>query len=351
MRQNKGLFIGSIIIVLFLGLVTVWSTASDLFYSQLSFVIAGVIIVFLVSRLDTKSLFSISNILYFFSLFLLILTMVIGQNIRGSVRWIDLGFFNLQTSEIVKPLLAIFYSSYLVQNKITRWRDFFKFILISMIPVVLVAIQPDLGSALTLICLPLVLLIFSGHLKKVLVLGVTIFAIGFPLESKLLKPYQRQRIETFINPYTDPQGAGYNVIQATIAVGSGGVFGKGVKLGTQSHLNFLPERHTDFIFASFVEEFGLVGAAFLLVAYYFIFSTCLASAKIVKDPKDSYLSVSIFSIFLFQTIVNVGMNLGVMPVTGITLPLFSYGGSSLLSFAILIGLQLRQLDLITPFEI
>jgi rod shape determining protein RodA len=351
MRPNKGLFISALILVLILGLITIWSTAPELFFTQLAFVIAGVIIVFLLSRFDTRTFFSISNFLYIASILLLILTMLIGRNIRGSIRWIDLGLFNLQTSEIVKPLLAIFYASYLSQNKISKWLDLLKFLFLSLIPVVLVAIQPDLGSALTLICLPLALLVFTGHLKKILIIGAIFLAIAVPLESKFLKPYQRQRFETFVNPYKDPQGAGYNVIQATIAVGSGGIFGKGVKLGTQSHLSFLPERHTDFIFASFVEEFGMVGATFLLIAYFIIFNTILRSGKIQRDSQASLLSLSVFTIIAFQTIVNIGMNLGVMPVTGITLPLFSYGGSSLLSFAILIGLELRQLDLITPFEI
>jgi rod shape determining protein RodA len=351
MRPNKGLFITALFLVLILGLVTVWSTAPELFFTQLEFVVAGIIIVFLLSRIDTRTFFSISTGLYIASIVLLILTMLIGRNIRGSVRWIDLGFFNLQTSEIIKPLLAIFYATYLTQNKIKKWKDLLLFLFLSIIPVILVVIQPDLGSALTLFCLPLVLLVFTGQLKKLLIIGVIFFAIAIPLESKFLKPYQRQRIETFINPYKDPQGAGYNVIQATIAIGSGGIVGKGVKLGTQSHLNFLPERHTDFIFASFVEEFGLIGATFLLSAYFVILRTCLVSGKILKDSRASLLSLSVFTILAFQTVVNIGMNLGVMPVTGITLPLFSYGGSSLLSFALLIGLQLRQLDLITPFEI
>jgi rod shape determining protein RodA len=351
MRPNKGLFIASIILVLVLGLITIWSTVPDLFFTQLEFVIAGIIIVFLLSRIDTRTLFSVSTGFYIVSILLLVLTMIIGRNIRGSVRWIDLGLFNLQTSEIVKPFLAIFYSTYLSQNELKKWKDFLKFLLILLLPVALIVVQPDLGSALTLVCLPLALLVFTGHLKKLLIVGVIFFAIAIPLESRVLKPYQRQRIETFINPYKDPQGAGYNVIQATIAVGSGGIIGKGVKLGTQSHLNFLPERHTDFIFASFVEEFGLVGATFLLAAYFMIFRICLQTGKILKDRRASLLSLSVFSIMAFQTVVNIGMNLGVMPVTGITLPLFSYGGSSLLSFAMLIGLQLRQLDLITPFEV
>jgi len=351
MRPNKGLFIASLILVLVLGLVTIWSTAPELFFTQLEFVIAGIIIVYLLSRVDTRTFFSLATGFYIASILLLILTMVVGRNIRGSVRWIDLGFFNLQTSEIAKPMLAIFYASYLTNNKLNKWLDFLKFLFLAIIPVGIVVIQPDLGSALTLMCLPLALLVFTGHFKKLLIIGAIFIAIVIPLESKFLKPYQRQRIDTFINPYKDPQGAGYNVIQATIAVGSGGVFGKGVKLGTQSHLNFLPERHTDFIFASFVEEFGLIGATFLLSAYFIIFNTCLKTAKILKDNRASLLSLSVFTIMAFQTVVNIGMNLGVMPVTGITLPLFSYGGSSLLSFAILLGLQLRQLDLITPFEI
>lgn len=345
------MFISSLLLVLILGLVTIWSTAPDLFFSQLEFVVAGIILVLLLVRIDNRTFFSLSTGLYIASILLLVVTMIVGRNIRGSVRWIDLGFFNLQTSEIIKPFLAIFYASYLSRNKLIRWVDLIRFLFISLIPVVLVMMQPDLGSALTLICLPLVLLIFTGNLKKLLIIGFIFAVITIPLESKILKPYQRDRIETFINPYKDPQGAGYNVIQATIAVGSGGLFGKGVKLGTQSHLNFLPERHTDFIFASFVEEFGLVGATFLLIAYFTIFRTCLYTGMLLKDKQSSLLSLSIFTIFAFQTIVNIGMNLGVMPVTGITLPLFSYGGSSLLSFAILIGLQLRQLDLITPFEI
>lgn len=351
MRPKKGVFILSLILVLVLGLITIWSTAPELFFTQLEFTIAGIIIVLLLSRVDTRTLFSLSTGFYIVSILLLLLTMVVGRNIRGSVRWIDLGFFNLQTSEIAKPLLSIFYASYLGEHSIKKWKDLFIFLVLSFIPVVLVLIQPDLGSALTLFCLPLALLVFTGNLKKLMIIGVIVLVIGTPLESKILKPYQRQRIETFINPYKDPQGAGYNVIQATIAVGSGGVFGKGVKLGTQSHLNFLPERHTDFVFASFVEEFGLIGATCLLFAYYLIFKTCLDVGRFVKDKRISLLTLSVFTIFSFQTIVNIGMNLGVMPVTGITLPLFSYGGSSLLCFAILVGLELRQLDLITPFEI
>ena len=351
MRPNKVLFIVALLLVLVLGLITIWSTAPELFFTQLAFVVTGLIIVLFLRKIDTRTFFSLSTTFYLLSVALLVLTLIIGSNIRGSTRWIDLGLFNLQTSEIVKPLLAIFYASYLSENKLSNWVDLFKFIGLSLIPVILILVQPDLGSALTLTFLTLTLLLFSGQLKKIFIIGIIFLALLVPLESKILKPYQRQRIETFINPYKDPQGSGYNVIQAQIAIGSGGVIGKGVKLGTQSHLNFLPERHTDFIFASFVEEFGLIGAVVLLVSYYLILSTCLQTAKLIKEKKETLLSLSVLSIFAFQATVNIGMNLGVMPVAGITLPLFSYGGSSLISFAILIGLELSQLDLMNPLEI
>lgn len=351
MRQGKGLLITALILIEILSLVTIWSTFPELFLTQLSFIVAGIILVLLLSRADLPLFFSVSVFMYIASLILLISTMIVGRNIRGSVRWIDLGFFNLQTSEIVKPLLAIFYSAYLTGLKKINWKEIFVFLFLAGVPVILIAAQPDLGSALTLTFLPVALLIFCGQIKKLLILGVIATALIIPLESKLLKPYQRQRLETFINPYSDPKGAGYNVIQATIAVGSGKVLGKGVKLGTQSHLNFLPERHTDFIFASYVEEFGLLGAVVLFFAYGVVFRYSLINIKRLKDRALTLLSLSIFLIFLFQFVVNVGMNLGIMPVTGITLPLFSYGGSSLLSFAILVGLELRQLDLIAHFEI
>ena len=351
MKPRKGSIIFVLLLIQILGLVTIWSTAPDLFATQFSFFVSSVIIIFLISQVDIDLLFSLSGALYVTSIILLLLTAVIGKNIRGSVRWIDLGFFNLQTSEIVKPLLAIFYSQFLSKNNLKSMKSFALFMVLAIIPVVLVARQPDLGSALTLLFLPIALLSITGHLKRLLVIGVVAAVILIPLESKFLKPYQRQRIESFINPYKDPKGAGYNVIQATIAIGSGELWGKGVRLGTQSQLNYLPERHTDFIFASFAEEFGFLGIAVLFSAYYFLFSRYLRISSLLRQKSHVLLSLSVFFVFLFQTVVNIGMNLGVMPVTGITLPIFSYGGSSLLSFAILIGLELRLLDLMTPFEI
>lgn len=351
MRQKKGILISALILIEVLSLVTIWSTVPELFLTQLAFVITGAIIIFILVRSDISLLLSLGPGFYIASILLLVITLLVGRNIRGSVRWIDLGLFSLQTSEIVKPMLAIFFSSYLSKFKKMTWKQFLTFLGLAIVPVGLVAIQPDLGSALTLMFLPLALLLAFGQYKKFFVLGFFGLILALTIGPKLLKPYQIQRLETFVDPYSDPRGAGYNVIQSTIAVGSGQIFGKGVKLGTQSHLNFLPERHTDFIFASFVEEFGLVGSIVLILSYVVIFRYALVCVRQLHDPEQILLSFSVFSLFLFQFVVNVGMNLGIMPVTGITLPLFSYGGSSLLSFAILLGLLVRQLDLITPFEI
>lgn len=351
MQKSKAWLYASIGLILTLSLITIWSTAPSLFYTQLSFALIGILIIFLFKKIDISALFSVSWFLYFSSIFLLLITFVVGKNIRGSIRWIDLGFFNLQTSEIVKPLLAIFYSWYLAKRPPKTLKDFVVFISLALFPVLLVAKQPDLGSALTLMFLPVSLLLFIGHFKKVLLSSVVVLMIAIPLEHKLLKPYQKERLETFVNPYRDPKGAGYNVIQATIAVGSGGFWGKGVRLGTQSHLNFLPERHTDFIFASFAEEFGFVGILFLFLSYINVFRYSLYCSRSLKDTSQSLLAFSLFSVIFFQFAVNVGMNLGIMPVTGITLPIFSYGGSSLLSFAIFFGILAQQLDLIPPIEI
>lgn len=351
MRPSKGLVIFCLFLIEVLSLVTIWSTVPELFLTQLSFALVGAIIIYILNKSDINLFFSFSWFLYFLSIFLLVVTMFVGKNIRGSVRWIDFGFFNLQTSELIKPILALFYAQYLANNDLKKMKDFLFFLVVAFIPILMVAKQPDLGSALTISVIPLALLLFSGHGKRLFIVGAVFLLVAVPIESKLLKPYQRERIESFINPYKDPKGSGYNVIQATIAIGSGGVFGKGVKLGTQSHLNFLPERHTDFIFASYAEEFGLVGIGVLVSAYFFLLNYFLKVTSYFKRKQQYLFSLSVFSVFLFQITVNMGMNLGIMPVTGITLPIFSYGGSSLLSFAIFIGLELCLLDLITPFEL
>lgn len=343
---NRGTWYASIIVILSLGLTTIWSTVPELFWIQSIFICLGFLLAFLISRFDIRILFSFSVPFYLLSIILLIVTLVYGQNIRGASRWLVLGDFRLQTSELAKPFLAIFFANFISNYKLNKVKNLLIYLLLAAIPVYLVKVQPDLGSSMVLAVLIIAPLFYSDLPRKYFLILPLILLLTLPLLPKLLHSYQLERVKSFLDPYHDPQGSGYNVIQSVIAVGSGGIIGKGVRLGTQSHLNFLPERHTDFIYASFAEEFGFLGQVILLSAY-FIFLKGLVSIadSLRRDKPLFYLTLGILSVFSFQIVVNIGMNLGLMPVTGITLPLFSYGGSSLLALGIILGLTQGLLDL------
>lgn len=346
MGNKTGLLI-SVGLLLCFGLTTIWSTVPNLFWVQLGFLVIGIFIAITFYKLDLTIAFSLSTFIYIFSIFLLVITLFFGQSIRGATRWIGIGTNQLQTSEVVKPLLALAYAGFLARNSLSQIKNILVYAVLALIPVLLVKAQPDLGSALVLLVLASFMGLFAKiNLRWVVVISLLVLAL-IPLAPLFLKDYQLNRIESFLNPYHDPKGKGYNAIQSVIAIGSGGLIGKGVSLGTQSHLNFLPERHTDFIFASFAEEFGLLGICLVLGAYFYLLSRLFNLSNHQKDKEYRLLSLGILSIFMFQSVVNIGMNLGLMPVTGITLPLFSYGGSSLISFAALIGMSLKLLEL-TP---
>lgn len=339
MSNSRSKILVSLGLILIFSLITIWSTVPNLFFYQLSFLLAGLIIMHYFSKLDLRLLLGLSTPLYIISVLLLLLTLVLGENVRGSTRWLNLKLFSPQTSEFVKPLLILFYANFLASKK--KISTYFA---LALIPFFLVLKQPDLGSALVLLIVPVVLYVSSHFkLKNFLILSFLILIL-IPVGLKFAKPYQLRRIDSFLNPYSDTAGGGYNVIQSIIAVGSGRFMGKGVSLGTQSHLNFLPERHTDFIFASFVEEFGFLGGLFVLVGFFLLLQTMLDTANKLKDSGLYLTQVAIFTLFAFQIFVNIGMNLGLMPVTGITLPLFSYGGSSLISSLAILGLQLNLID-------
>jgi len=343
---NRGIWYASIIVILSLGLTTIWSTVPELFWIQSIFICLGILLALLISRLDIRLLFSFSVPFYLLAIILLIVTLIYGQNIRGASRWLVLGDFRLQTSELAKPFLAIFFTDFISKYKLNKIKNIFIYFLLAAVPVYLIKVQPDLGSSLVLTFLVIAPLFYSDLPRKYFIIFPFILLLTLPFLPKLLHTYQLERLQSFFDPYHDPKGAGYNVIQSVIAVGSGGVIGKGVRLGTQSHLNFLPERHTDFIYASFAEEFGFFGQAILLTAYFIFLKGLISIAGSLRNDKPLfYLTLCIFSIFSFQIIVNIGMNLGLMPVTGITLPLFSYGGSSLLALGIILGLTQGLLDL------
>lgn len=340
MDKKSGLLI-SVGLILSLGLTTIWSTAPSLFLVQVSYLLIGFLVALIFYKFDMSTISGLSMQIYFLTISLLVLTILFGQSARGATRWL----LGMQTSEIAKPLLIISYAGFLTKHRLDRVKNLIIYIFLTLIPVILVKVQPDLGSSLVLFALSSFMGIFAGISGRKIAVLLFFLLLFIPVAPYFLHDYQLDRLESFWNPYHDPRGKGYNVIQSVIAIGSSGLLGKGVRLGTQSHLNFLPERHTDFIFASFAEEFGLLGIIAILLAYYYLLTKLLDIAKNTRDGQNRYLALGVFSVFSFQTLVNIGMNLGILPVTGITLPFFSYGGSSLISFTMLLGISLRLLEL------
>ena len=324
------------ILLFSLGYLTLFSTSPERARDQLIFFIGGYLLYLLVSLID----FQLYKYLYFLSLGLLIFTYVYGEIVYGSARWINFGFFSLQPSELAKVALVITLSSLIAASdkSLSNAKSLLMMCGVFVPLMALVFIQPDLGTSIILISVFVFTLFYAGLNKWFFAtLFVFLGLFSSPLWH-LLKDYQKQRILVFMNPALDVLGSGYNVIQAQIAVGSGGLFGKGFGHGTQSQLNFLPAHWTDFAFASFAEEWGFIGV-FLMVALYLIL--LFAVLHIVYKTKDSYgalLGFGVFVVFFVQFLINVGMNLGVMPVTGIPLPFISYGGSSLLVSFLLLGL-------------
>lgn len=329
------------LVVFSLGLFAILSTSFSVFKSQLIFFIAGIIIYFIICLLDfsfiKRPLFIF--VLYLFSILALFGLFFFGESIRNSVRWYNFGLFNFQPSEIVKiteiVLLAKFLSSS-PQRYLSAKKIILSFLMILPF-ILLIAKQPDLGSALVMLGIWVFMILYLGiNPKYIFIALMSVFLISYPLWNTL-HSYQRERVISFVNPYADPLGSGYNVIQSMVAVGSGEFFGRGFGRGTQSHLRFLPEYRTDFIFAAFSEEWGFLGS-FLLVSFYFgLLYRILTVIKRSKDGFSVLAGFGIFSLLFIQCVVNIGMNLGVLPVTGITLPLVSYGGSSLIATSVILG--------------
>lgn len=328
-----------LVVILVLGWSTIWSTTPSLALSQFIYILVGLLGVLILSRIDPRVYQSLSWPIYFGVIFLLVITDIIGFTSRGSIRWIPLGPVHLQTSELAKIGLILVFGSWFhgAQEKGFKW--LITQMILAAIPIFLVFRQPDLGSALVLGVIWLGMILFSGvNWKYLLLLGLMI-GVVVPVGFKLMKPYQRDRLESFISPYSDPSGSGYNVIQAMIAVGSGRIVGKGVRQGSQSQLRFLPERQTDFAFASFAEEFGFVGVSLLLVSFGVLLWWLAKLSNRLKGYERLVVQGVFFWIF-FQFFVNAGMNMGMMPVTGITLPFVSYGGSSVISLLFGLGIVL-----------
>ncbi|MEA1936518.1 MAG: rod shape-determining protein RodA [Patescibacteria group bacterium] len=346
-KLDTTLFIAIIILVL-LGLIIIFSTSyssvgTDFlnFKKQLIFSIIGVILMISASFFDYRTLKNYTGLLYIIACFVLTAVLFFGISIRGTMGWFDFGLFNFQPVEFVKIIAIIVMAKYL--SKTANCLNDLKRVIISGIyvslPVTLIIFQPDFGSALVLSFIWFSMLFVAGINKKyialIILFGLTLFAGSW---NYVLKDYQKDRISVFINPQADPLGAGYNVIQSTIAVGSGNIWGKGLGHGSQSQLNFLPEKHTDFIFAVIAEEMGLIGVIFMFGLFGIVFQRIF---KIISKTQDNFGKLLVLGasfMIMFHLAVNIGMNMGIMPVTGIPLPFVSYGGSSLISFLLIIGI-------------
>lgn len=320
-----------------IGILVIYSSSPELALQQIIFTIIGMVIFFFISQLDLLSLKNLAKPLYILMVIMLVAVLILGIETRGTLRWFPLGIFNVQPAEFAKPVLILFLSKFWLEHG-PSWRNIFKSLLWFAPPFLLIFKQPDLGSSLTLIAIWLgILLAVHISIKKILILAlITIFVI--PTSWSFLHSYQKERIVSFLAPESDPLGKGYNLIQSTIAVGSGQLLGMGLGRGTQSRLQFLPEFRTDFIFASIAEEMGFLGSLLILSLYLFLLSYCLRVAQKTNNSFNLLVIFGVVSMLLFQIIVNIGMNIGLLPITGITLPLISYGGSSLVSTFLSLGL-------------
>jgi len=298
---------------------------------------------FILSFIQIRFWHSTSYLMYFIFLILLIAVKYFGLTSSGSQRWLNFYFMNLQPSELMKIGLILFLAKYYhrvsIEN-VNRVKFLFIPIFVLIFPVLLVVLQPDLGTALLIAAGGIVVAWLAGVRAKFFAYATLIFISLLPIAISFLKPYQKARILTFLNPEQDPLGAGYQIIQSKIAIGSGGLFGKGFLNGSQGYLDYLPEKHTDFIFTLFSEEFGFSGSIFILLLYGLIISRIVKIGNMTRSNFGKLYCYSFATAFFIYVVVNMGMVLGLLPIVGSPLPIMSYGGSSMM--AIMLGLGIAM---------
>lgn len=329
----------SVVFLIILSVFILNSVALGLFPSYFIYIVLALISFWFFSQIGFEVISLFSTHFYVISIFLLLITLVVGQVTHGTFRWIPIGSFTLQPSELVRPFLLVFFASYLTKEKVNLKR-LLKALLLLALPAFLILVQPSLGVAVLTLVGFLGVLIASEFDKKYLLVGVVAVALLIPVSWQIMAPYQKQRLITFLEPALDPLGAGYNSIQSTIAAGAGGLTGRGLGRGIQTQLSFLPEKQTDFIFAAVGEELGFIGAGLMLLATFMILYRLTKFMENSTSPAArAYLS-GFFLTYLLQIFVHVGMNMGIFPVTGLPFPLVSAGGSSLLATMIALGISL-----------
>ena len=299
------------------------------------------------AHINPQSFKNYSAALYSLGIILLIAVLVMGQMGKGAQRWLDLGFFRFQPSEMIKITTPMMLAWYLSEQPLPpKWKPLFISALLIIIPTFLIAKQPDLGTSILIASSGAAVLFFAGLSWRFMITTSLLLASLTPVLWHFMREYQRNRVLTFLNPEADPMGTGYHIIQSKIAIGSGGIYGKGWLGSTQAQLDFLPESSTDFIFAVFAEEFGLSGCIGLLILYLLIIGRCLYIAVQAQDTYSRLLAGSLTFTFFVYVFVNIGMVIGILPVVGVPLPLVSYGGTSMVTllagFGILMSIHTHK---------
>lgn len=309
---------------------------------QIRNIAAAAVAMMVFANLPLKWIKALAVPLYVLGMILLVATLLFGVNIKGATRWLDIGVVRLQPSEIMKlatPLLIAWY--FHVREESMEWWDYLVAAIFVMAPVALIMKQPDLGTSILVFCAGFAVIFFAGLNWKLLAGLFCSVLISIPLVWTLMYDYQRQRVMTLLDPSSDPLGAGFHTLQAIIAIGSGGITGKGWMNGTQAHLDFIPERTSDFLFAVFSEEFGLIGNCGLLILYSVLILRTLYIACNAQSAFERLIGGSIATIFLMYSFVNMGMVSGILPVVGVPLPFMSYGGTAFLILGICCGLLMK----------
>lgn len=322
---------------------TTGTPSAGAFHRQLIWLILGLILMGLALLIDYHTLAEFSYVFYGLALVLLLLTLFYGRVVNSSKSWLGVGGLQVQPSELAKVATLLMLAAYLGRERVQGLGvvNFAAITGIVGLPVLLIMKQPDLGTAVTFGPLFAGAVFIGGIRVRTLVILALIATLALPLAWGHLKPYQKERVKSFLEPTRDPKGSGYQLIQSLIAVGSGGWIGKGFLSGTQGQLQFLPEQHTDFVFAVLAEERGFIGALFTLALYFVIIYRCLATARGARDRLGVFLAIGVVCTFAGQALLNIGVVVGMLPTTGVPLPLMSYGGSSLASTMLGMGLVLN----------
>jgi rod shape determining protein RodA len=346
LRNFDWVLLTATLLLLGFGFAVIYSTTFSIAggseaLQQMFFAAVGLVGLFLLASMDYRILKKFSGVLYILTIGMLVATRLLGSTKLGATRWIEIGSFQFQPSEIAKIFMVIVMAKFFAENveQMHQPRVFAKSLVYIGIPTLLVALQPDLGTALTFAIIWGAMLLVS-NIKKRYVAGVVLATVvAMPVVYEFfLKDYQQHRILNFLNPAADPTGSGWNVAQAKIAIGSGQFWGRGLGHGPQSQLNFVPFKHTDFVFAALAEEMGFVGAFAVILLFGAILYRILRIAMLSRDYFGMFIATGIFAVLFFHIFINIGMNLGIMPVTGIPLPLVSSGGTSVVITLFCIGI-------------